>query len=158
MTPLSPLQLKQHFFVRFSILPNPGGTIQGAQILEPTISFDKSPQAPNQWALGLRITLKSAKPEAPTLYEADIEMFGIVEVHNDFPPEKSEQLAVVNGLGLLYSAIREMFLNVTARSANGALSLPILNFVGVLPSRTQADAPAPTPGQPQEAAPNPAPK
>lgn len=132
MTPLSPLQLKSHFFTRFSVHANEAGTITGPQNLEPTISFEKNAQAPNQWALTLGVVLKSAKPETPTLYEADLEMFGIVEVNNGFPPERMEQLAVVNGLSLLYSAIREMFLTVTARCAHGALTLPVLSFVEML--------------------------
>ena len=40
--------------------------------------------------------------------------------------------AVINGLGMLYSAAREMILNVTARSVHGPMSLPTLNFVGLI--------------------------
>jgi preprotein translocase subunit SecB len=164
MTPLSPLQLKQHFFTIFSIRPNPGGKAQGQQILEPTISFEKSPTEPNQWSLSLRIAVKTAKTDAPPLYDADIEMFGIVAIHNGFSPEKAEQLAVVNGLSLLYSATREMFLTVTARCANGAISLPILNFTEMLANHQAPANPQPTPqapapdAQPQQEGPIPAPK
>src|ERR1035437_5638358 len=108
MTPLSPLQLRKHVFTLFSIRSNPGGTVAAQQIIEPTVSFENNSQAPNQWLLNLGIVVKSAKPEAPVLYDAQIETFGVVEVHTGFPPDKAEQLAVVNGLSLLYSATREM--------------------------------------------------
>lgn len=151
MTSSSPLQIRRHFFTRFSVIPNATGTADGAHTLEPAIWFQKRAEEPNQWALSLAVALKSATPEQPNLYEADIEMFGVVEVLDGFPQEKAEQLAVVNGLSLLYSAIREMFLTITARSARGALALPVLSFVDVLanpsgpqqPQLTQSEPPQP---------------
>jgi preprotein translocase subunit SecB len=151
MTPLSPLQLRNHFFTLFSIRPNPDGTVGAQQIIEPTVSFEKNPQAPSQWLLNLGIVVKRAKPEAPTLYEAQIEMFGLVEVLKEFPPDKAEQLAVVNGLSLLYSATREMFQTVTARCGHGPMSLPVLSFVDVLANRADAQPPPHLQSQPEEA-------
>jgi preprotein translocase subunit SecB len=151
MTPLSPLQLRKHFFTLFSIRPNPEGKVGAQQIIQPAVSFEKNPQAPNQWLLNLGIVVKSAKPEAPILYEAQMEMFGVVEVHNGFPPDKAEQLAVVNGLSLLYSATREMFQTVTSRCGHGSLALPVLSFVDVLANRTAAQQPPRPQAQPQEA-------
>ena len=167
MNSLSPLQLKKHFFTRFSVRANPGGTVAAQQIIEPAISFEKNPESPNQWVLNLGIVLKSAKPEAPILYDAQLEMFGVVEVHTGFPPDKAEQLAVVNGLSLLYSATREMFQTVTARCGHGSVALPVLSFVDVLASRPQVQpppstppiAPAPAPAAPaQPTGPSPAPQ
>src|SRR5262245_58140009 len=129
MIPLSPLQLRQHFFSLVSIRANPAGTATGELSLEPKIRFQRASAPPNHWALALRVIIKSLKPEMPFCYEADIEIHGIVEVHESYPPEKQEQLAAVNGLSLLYSAVREMFVNVTARSAHGLVSLPTVNFI-----------------------------
>jgi preprotein translocase subunit SecB len=148
MTPLSPLQLKQYFFTLFSVRPNQQGTPQAQPVLEQTISFEKTPKEQNQWTLSLRILMKSAKPEAPALYEGEIEMVGVVEVGNGYPPEKAQQLAVVNGLSLLYSAIREMFLTFTARCAHGPMTLPVLSFVDVLAGQAITPAPAPTEAPP----------
>jgi len=159
MNAISPLQLKQHFFTLLSIRANAKGAAEAEISLEPTISFQKKGEQSNQWALALRVVLKSAKPEAPFLYEVEAEIQGLVEVHNSFAPEKREQLAVINGLGLLYSAVREMLLNVTARSARGALALPTLNFVEIVanlsgpqvsqaspPEKSETPAKATTPG------------
>jgi preprotein translocase subunit SecB len=132
MTPISPLQLQQHFFTLSSIRANPKGSSKAEMSLEPAISFQKRGEQSNEWTLGLRVVIRSAKPEAPFLYEIDIEIQGLVEVHNNFPAEKREQLAVINGLGMLYSAAREMILNVTARSVHGPMSLPTLNFVEIV--------------------------
>lgn len=154
MNLLSPLQLRKHFFTLISIRAIPGGTAAAQQIVEPTVSFKKDPQAPNQWLLTLGIVVKSAKPDAPILYDAQIEMFGVVEVHNGYAPEKAEHLAVINGLSLLYSAIREMFQTVTARCGHGGLTLPVLTFIDVLANRPAPEPPA----QPATPSPPPAPQ
>ena len=135
MTPLSPLQLKNYFFTHLSVHANPKGTQAGSLTLEPSISFQKNADTASQWSLAVRVILKSNDPQTPFPYEADISIQGLVEVHESFPAEKREQLAVVNGLGLLYSAIREMVLTVTARLANGPLCLPTLNFTEVVANK-----------------------
>jgi preprotein translocase subunit SecB len=134
MIPISPLQLRQHFFSLLSIRANPQGSGNAEPSLEPTIFFQKHSDDPSQWVLRLHVRVGSAKAEAPFLYDAEVEIHGLVEVSNGFAPEKREQLAVVNGLGLLYSAIREMVLTVTARSAHGGFCLPALNFVEIVSS------------------------
>ncbi len=132
MTPLSPLQLTQHSFIGIAVETNPKGTSTGEVAMEPQISFRSSPEKPNQWILGLRVVSKSANSEAPFLYEIDVSIQGIVEVSEGFPKEKREQLATVNGLSLLYSAIREMVLTISGRSAHGPISLPVLSFMEIL--------------------------
>lgn len=132
MTPLSPLQLKQHSFTRIEILANPKGAATGQVSLTPELSYQKDATNPNQWMLGLRVILKSASFETPFFYEVDINVQGLVEMNEAIAAEKREQIAVVNGLSILYSAIREMLLNITSRSVHGALGLPTLSFVDAL--------------------------
>ena len=43
------------------------------------------------------------------LYEADMQVQGTVEVNEGFPLEKKEQLALVNGFSVLYSAAERCF-------------------------------------------------
>ncbi|MGD1084237.1 MAG: protein-export chaperone SecB [Verrucomicrobiota bacterium] len=132
MKALSPLQLQQHFFTHVSVHANVKGTPKGNLNLEPTFLMQKNAENERQWVLVLRVILKSNDPEAPFLYEADIGIQGLVEIHESFPAERREQVAAVNGLSLLYSAIREIVLNVTARSPNGPVCLPTLNFAEVV--------------------------
>jgi len=132
MTPISPLQLKQYFFTLLSIQANPKGLAKGQSSLEPTISFQKLAEEANEWNLGLRVVLRSEKTDAPFLYEIDAQIQGRVTVHDSFAQERREQLAVVNGLGMLYAAVREMVMNVTARSVHAAVTLPALNFVEIV--------------------------
>ena len=90
------------------------------------------PETPNHWNLQLQLLLHSADQNNPFFYEAEIHAIGVVELVGDFSPEKREEIAAVNGLGILYSACREMLLNVTARSVYGAFTIPSLNFQKVI--------------------------
>jgi preprotein translocase subunit SecB len=53
-------------------------------------------------------------------------------VGNSLAVDQREIMALVNGFSILYSAAREMLLNVTARSAYGPVSLPTLSFVNLV--------------------------
>jgi len=72
----------------------------------------------------------------------------VFEIQADFPAEKREQLATVNGLSVLYSSVREMLLMMTTRSGHGTMCLPTLSFVEVVAEKIaqdKANATVPTP-------------
>jgi preprotein translocase subunit SecB len=142
MTPISPLQLKGHAFTAISVRTSTNGSAENEPNLIPQVAFEADPGLPNHWRLGLEVRVCSAQAGKPFLYEIELAVQGLVEVHADFPAERRESLAVVNGLGLLYSSVREMVINLTARSASGALSLPTLNFVEIVAKATQERATA----------------
>ncbi len=93
------------------------------------IGWEKVPNQANHWALRLQVTVKSTKPEAPCFYDCEFQVLGVVEFNGDMPEEKKEQIVAVNGLGILYSSVREMMTNVTARGPYGGVSLPTVNFI-----------------------------
>jgi preprotein translocase subunit SecB len=131
-TSLSPLQLKSYSFPVVSIRANPNGKPTGVSSVTQQISCLPVPETPNHWNLQLQLLLHSADQNNPFFYEAEIHAIGVVELVGDFSPEKREEIAAVNGLGILYSACREMLLNVTARSVYGAFTIPSLNFQKVI--------------------------
>lgn len=137
MTPISPLQLKAHAFTAISVRTWPNGSATNEPSLLPKISFEADAELSNHWRLALEVKVGSVKADKPFIYEIEVALQGLVEVHADFPAEKREHLAVVNGLGLLYSSVREMVTNLTARSAHGALNLPTLNFVEIVAKASQ---------------------
>jgi len=124
---LSPLQLKEHRFTAVSVRTIEGGSPSAEPSLVPTIWF--APHSLNEWRLALTVKLGSANVAQPFSYEADIQLQGLVQVTDDSLKERKEQLALVNGFSILYSAAREMLLNITSRAANGAVTLPTLSFV-----------------------------
>lgn len=88
-------------------------------------------------------------------YKIDVATEGVVLVPKGAeklgPPE---DLAIVNGTGLLWSAIREQVLSLTARMRAGPVMLPTVHFHDLKKQAPQQ--PAATPEAEQSAAPAPA--
>jgi preprotein translocase subunit SecB len=129
---LSPLQLKSYCFPIVNVRANPNGKATALTSAQQEVGFFPVPGQPNHWNLQLAVKLASADANNPFFYEVEIHALGVVEMSGDVPAEKRETLAVVNGLGILYGACREMLMNVTARSLFGPCSIPSLSFAQVL--------------------------
>lgn len=127
----SPLELKRHLFTFVSVKANPAGKSDGPLHMDQNINFSRVPASSNQWNLELELKLTSENPDKPFFYEIQVQLVGTVEVDPQFPEDKKEQLAVANGLGILYGAAREMVINLTARSVYGPMLLPTASFTGV---------------------------
>jgi preprotein translocase subunit SecB len=135
--PLSPLQLKEHGFTAVRIQAMEKGSSAAEPSLTTGIWFEQVPTNANQWKLVLTLQLGSKDAAKPFAYEAEIKLQGLVQVSDGFLQEQKEQLALVNGFSILYSAAREMLLNITARSAYGAMTLPTISFVNLVKEKTQ---------------------
>lgn len=131
-TPLSPTQLKDHRFTAVTVKTIEGADPNAQPSLKPSIWFQPVPDSRDQWRLVLTLLLTSADPSKPFPYEAELQLQGLVQVTDGLAQERKEQLALVNGFSVLYSAAREMLLNITARSAYGAVTLPTLSFVSLV--------------------------
>ena len=71
-------------------------------------------------------------------YTMDVQAMGLFEFIGTDTPEKVTDLVVVNGLSILYGAIREMTTVVTSRMPHGAICLPGANFLDHRPSIDQS--------------------
>ena len=143
--PLSPLQLKEHGFTTVRIQAIEGGSITAEPSLKPTIWFAQEAASPNQWRLVLTLNLGSQDLAKPFAYQAEIAIQGLVQIADSFLQDRKEQLALVNGFSILYSAAREMLLNVTARSVYGTVTLPTVSFVNMVKEALSPKATAATP-------------
>jgi preprotein translocase subunit SecB len=142
-TVLSPLQMKDHRFTNLRVKSLEFGSIAAKPSLKPTIWFEQVADTTNQWRLILTLLIASADPAKAFAYEAEVQLQGLVEALEDLPSEKRQQIALVNGFSILYSAAREMLLIVTARSAHGPMSLPTISFVEMVKQATKpAEKPA----------------
>jgi len=57
----------------------------------------------------------SSPPKEEACYTGEIHAVGLFHVMNGWPAEKIQLLVSANGAALLYGAIRELLLNLTAR-------------------------------------------
>ena len=93
---------------------------------------------------------KDAAAPKPSPYLLDIECGAIIHVlpGGEARPD-IEDIVVVNGASLLWSAIREQVCNLTARMPLGVATLPTVNFQD-LRKQTPTGSPAPPkPGKPR---------
>lgn len=138
---LSPLQLREHGFTSVRVQVIDSGALTNPPSLKPAISFERQSTNPNQWRLVLSLQLGSREADKAFAYEAEMTVRGLVEVTGKVPEDRKEQLALVNGFSLLYSAAREMMLNITARSRHGPLMLPTISFVSMVKEATEPKSP-----------------
>lgn len=143
---LSPLQLREHGFTTVRVQAVAGGSLSNQPSLRPGISFERQAANPNQWRLALSLQLGSKDPTKAFAYEGEMEIHGLVEVTGkNVPEDRKEQLALVNGFSLLYSAAREMLLNITSRSKPGGVTLPTISFVTMVKEETEPKSPPQSP-------------
>jgi preprotein translocase subunit SecB len=138
---LSPLQLREHGFNTVRVRAIAGGSLSNQPSLKPAISFERQAANHNQWRLVLSLQLGSKDPAKAFAYEGEMEVYGLVEVTGKVPDDRKEQLALVNGFSLLYSAAREMLLNITSRSRHGGVTLPTISFVTMVKEETEPKTP-----------------
>ena len=137
----SPIQLKEMYFLGITVWP---------RLLEDD-ETDKQPETPfdfngvrigesiaahtfkdqnDQLSYGitLRITIKNESGKKSP-YTIDVEASGLFEIINkNIPDEKREEMAIVNGCAILYSAIREQVMTLSSRCVRGTFMLPTVNF------------------------------
>jgi len=140
--PLSPIQLREHRFTELRLKAVENGTDKGLPSITTTIWYDPDPKTPNQWILVLLVQL-SSDPSKPFWYDAEIRIQGLIAAADTLNQDVKEQLALTNGFSVLYGAVRELLLNLTARSVYGPVPLPTLSFVELVKdARAKKAAPA----------------
>jgi hypothetical protein len=81
--------------------------------------------------LSYRFGTKDGEPKGR--YEGEIVVEGVFSIRADFPEEKKESHACMNGGAVLLGAVREAVLNQTIRSINGPVELPLVDARSFLP-------------------------
>ncbi len=120
---LSPIQTRSHWIrrVNFEPLDIP---LENSSY-EARISLEHA--KPDQyWRVLIKVVFGGKHP-AQAQHNGLIEFEGIFDVHPDFPEDKVEELVRMNGGAILYSAVRELVLNLTARSKYGPFEMPTID-------------------------------
>lgn len=134
----SPIQLKDLTYTGFNVWHRtlneeerqsaPLFDFDGVMIGEAIEVVDLTADDTPSFAVKLRIVIANEEGKlAP--YKLDIEVFGIFGVNTSVAREDRAELIEVNGCAILYGAIRDLVLNLTCRSINGAMILPTVNFL-----------------------------
>lgn len=93
------------------------------------------------YAIRLVVGFEPKQPNA-TPYRGQLALQGVVRMHGAQTLLDRKQLAVVNGVSLMYGVARDMVCTLTSRGVHGQMLLPTLNFRSLAESVALDEAPA----------------
>lgn len=131
----SPLKLLSHEFLEIHLNANleeeKGG---GAISVERDVQSYENPE--RIWSVILEVKLQASEEGPPPTYTGGVTIAGMFEVVEGYQYDP-ERLIRVTAASMLYGTAREMIANLTARSANGMISLPSVSFIEKEPVNTE---------------------
>lgn len=123
----SPLKLLSHEFLEIHLNANLKDDAGGG-----AIAVDRDIQTyenlKRQWRVILQVTLQASDGDLPPTYTGGVTIAGMFEVAEGYKFDP-ERLIRVTAASILYGAVRELIANLTARSANGMMSIPSVSFM-----------------------------
>jgi preprotein translocase subunit SecB len=125
----APLQLERHFFSK--ILVEAHGDAEGvsAHRLNCSVEVERATDNARRFQVILNLKLER-QPDQKTTYTGEVQAVGFFRVVDDYGDEaKTLSLVETNGATLLYGAIRELLINLSARGPWAAISLPTVTFL-----------------------------
>jgi preprotein translocase subunit SecB len=127
---ISPLLLERHVFKRVEIVASQGPDKDATNLLNVTLSCARHQDEPNRFLIGLNLKITPDQHSGKTpAYTGEVSIEGHFRVSPEIPADQQQVLAVANGAGILFGAIREMVIGITARGPWPALMLTTLSFV-----------------------------
>lgn len=140
---LSPLQLLEYVFDGVSVQPVEGYKLDpevspnlvffpGKLSISAEVGIDLLAEESKYSDYGVSLALKvGPKSDELAPYEVHVTVKGLVRMHlvqADGQAEERRVRALVNGVSLLYGAVRDQVMTITSRSVHGPFLLPSVSF------------------------------
>lgn len=140
---LSPLQLLEYVFDGVSVQPVKGYQpdpdvspnlvfFPGKLSLSAQVGIDLLAEESKYSDYGISLALKvGPKSDELAPYEVNVTVKGLVRMHLTQAEGQAEERrvrALVNGVSLLYGAVRDQVMTITSRSVHGPFLLPSVSF------------------------------
>jgi len=149
----SPLQLKHYHFTRLSVEARKGvdmdALAQGDSVypeidekVDFRIEIELGERVGHDDDFAVRLALSGEPQEDsnfPYRFSAEIE--GMFTISGDDDNDTRKKIVVVNGASMLYGAIRDQLMSITARHMYGAMMLPSADFRGLAEEKPNPDSP-----------------
>lgn len=120
---LSPIQTRRHWIRK--IVFEPRETTLKKSKYDTQISL-RHYKCEDSWHVQLNVSFGGDESEEAN-YRGQIEFEGVFVIHPGFPQDKVEELVKMNGGAILYGAVRELVLTLTARSKHGPFEMPTID-------------------------------
>lgn len=124
-------------FAGVKVIPQPNDKVddkdieafdfEGVAIGEASNTFLLNEDDPYLYGVILKLSIDNAVGKVAP-YDIEVCAVGHFKINKNVPLEKRYNLISVNGCSILYGAIREQVMNITARSIHGMLVLPTASF------------------------------
>lgn len=135
---LSAIQVIEHVFTNFSVKAHVNPATDAGHTAKYGVKASQQKEPDEKvWRVDMFYTFGTEDTEGKPPYEGTIELHGYFLIHPDFPEERCESLARMNGGAVLMGAVREAVLGHTLRSINGPLELPLIDARTFLPKNEQ---------------------
>jgi preprotein translocase subunit SecB len=110
--------------------------------VESTVEFSRRKDNAKHWLVELTVRLKGDKHKAA--YAGEFSVAGRFHVVDDLSEDASANLVKVNGPSILYSAVRELVLQLTSRGPYRSVLLPCVSFIDHLENAKKSVQPLKT--------------
>jgi preprotein translocase subunit SecB len=123
---LAPIQTRQHWLRKCHLEVNdeaPEGAMSSTRMAIKHHPTEKE----KFWMVTLSLAFAARSEEEHCRFTGEIIFEGFFEVHKDYPKAKTEDLVRMNGGAVLYGAIRELVIGLTARSEYGPMEIPTID-------------------------------
>ena len=120
---LSPIQVRRHWLRKVTFEPLEKQPPEEAYEAQISIKHEKLNDG---WSVWLKVAF-GGQAAGKALHSGEIEFEGIFAVHPKYPEDKTEELVRMNGGAILYGAVRELVLTLTARSKHGPFEMPTID-------------------------------
>lgn len=134
----SAIQLLEHKFTLIELHPAPSGDPTGSQSGSHAVLVQPFDEELKIWNVRLRIELLNAEEGNPAPYCGTFEVVGRFQLTEDFPKEQENDMLHLSGGAILYGALRELILNLTARSLHGEATIPTIDARSFIPKKEDA--------------------
>jgi len=126
----SPLHLETYFFTEIHLAACPKGCeTPGNGAFASNVEVARHEDDPSKWMVQLGIRKSEDDEAGCPEYTFEIQVVGLFVVDKEFPAERTENMVRANGPAVLFSAVREMVANLTARGPFAPVQLPTVTFV-----------------------------
>lgn len=134
---LSAIQVIRHGFRVFKLEAHENYSAESHFVSHYAVEAErrKGEDEANLWDVTLNYRFGTKEGQPKGRYEGEIIVEGVFSIRPDFPEEKKESLARMNGGAVLLGAVREAVLNQTIRCINGPVELPLVDARSFLPEK-----------------------
>ena len=140
----SPLQLDHYYFTKIALEAHEKGDANITNVVKNTVEISTAVGHPRRFRVQSDLDLLAPEGKQPS-YTGSLQIVGFFTVDDAWPPDQINTLVYINAPSLLFGALREMIITLTARGPAPAV---LLNTVTFRPGPEQGFASPPSDASP----------